>query len=175
MRREWRLHVLPPVGAACAGRTKPPGDTQSGREIHGVLRKRAFPAEGDCRPSVSAFPGAGERGAGGSGASPAHRRASEANLKVERLAQPISRPEHQRAARRDGAEQGESGASPAHRRVSEANLKVERFGEKAEWPFRKISRPKHRNVPKGHYGAQAEGERSEPGGRAFWRKGHSVA
>ena len=85
MRREWRLHVLPPVGAACAGRGKPPGDMQSGREIHGVLRKRAFPAEGDCRLSVSAFRGAGERGAGGSGASPAHRRASEANLKVERF------------------------------------------------------------------------------------------
>ena len=138
MRREWMLHVLPPVGAACAGRTKPPGDMQSGREIHGVLRKRAFPAEGDCRLSVSAFPGAGERGAGGSEASPAHRGASEANLKVERLAQPISRPEHQRAARRDGAQQGGSEASPAHRRVSEANLKVERFGEKAiAWPFRK--------------------------------------
>ena len=125
MRREWMLHVLPPVGAACAGRIKPPGDMQSGREIHGVLRKRAFPAEGDCRLSVSAFPGAGERGAGGSEASPAHRRASEANLKVERLAQPISRPEHQRATRRDGA--------------------------------------------------QTEGERSEPEGRAFWRKGHSMA
>ena len=47
-------------------------------------------------------------------------------------------------------------SSPAHRRVSGANLKVERFGEKAEWPFRKISRPKHRNVPKGHFDAQAE-------------------
>ena len=47
-------------------------------------------------------------------------------------------------------------SSPAHRRVSGANLKVERFGEKAEWPFRKISRAEHRNVPKGHFGAQAE-------------------
>ena len=54
-------------------------------------------------------------------------------------------------------------------------LELERFGEKAEWPFRKISRAEHRNVPKGHFGAASEGERSEPGGRAFWSKGHSMA
>ena len=48
---------------------------------------------------------------------------------------------------------GGSEASPAHRRESEANLKVERFGEKAEELFRKISRPEHRNVLNGHFGA----------------------
>ena len=80
-----------------------------------------------------------------------------------------SRPEHRNVPKEHfGAQQGGSEASPAHRRASEANLKVERFEEKAiAWPFRKKSRPEHRNVPKEHFGAQTEGERSEPGGRAF--------
>ena len=49
------------------------------------------------------------------------------------------------------------------RRVSAANLEVERFGAKSTvYSLRKISRPEHRNVPKGRYGAKAQGERSEP-------------
>ena len=47
------------------------------------------------RPSRSARV-VGERGAGGSEASPAHRRASEASLEPERLAKPISPAEHRR-------------------------------------------------------------------------------
>ena len=45
-------------------------------------------------------------------------------------------------------------SAPCTRRVRAANLEVERFGEKAEELFRKISRPKHRNVPKGRFGAK---------------------
>ena len=147
MRREWMLHVLPPVGAACAGRTKPPGDMQSGREIHGVLRKRAFPAEGDCRLSVSAFPGAGERGAGGSEASPAHRRASEANLKVERFEEKaIAWPFRKKADRNTGMFR--RSISVRRRRVSEANLEVERLAQP-------ISRPEHQRAAR-RDGAQSE-------------------
>ena len=58
-------------------------------------------------------------------------------------------------------------SSPAHRRP--------RSGWSSSVSACRISRAEHRNVPKGHFGAQAEGERSEPEGRAFWRKGHSVA
>ena len=79
------------------------------------------------------------------------------------------------------------------RRVSEANLEHERFG--AEVPvglLRKISHAEHRNLLKEGFGAEtenkptgkaqrngrtvrgSEGERSEPGGRAFWRKEYGV-
>ena len=60
-------------------------------------------------------------------------------------------------------------------------LKLERFGlpnKPSETPApvwamvrnRKISHAKHRNLLKEGFGAETEGERSEPGGRAFWRK-----
>ena len=89
----------------------------------------------------------------------------------------------------------------AVRRVSGANLEVERFVEKAKWLFRKISRPEHRSSLKSWFGAEtgeelcpspcphpsqegcgppdtyrgvSEGSRSEPGGRAFYRKEYTV-
>ena len=60
-------------------------------------------------------------------------------------------------------------------------LKLERFGlpnKPSETPApvwamvrnRKISHAEHRNLLKEGFGAETEGERSEPGGRAFWRK-----
>ena len=60
-------------------------------------------------------------------------------------------------------------------------LKLESFGlpnKPSETPApvwamvrnRKISHAEHRNLLKEGFGAQTEGERSEPGGRAFWRK-----
>ena len=60
-------------------------------------------------------------------------------------------------------------------------LKLERFGlpnKPSETPApvwamvrnRRISHAEHRNLLKEGFGAQTEGERSEPGGRAFWRK-----
>ncbi len=64
-------------------------------------------------------------------------------------------------------------------------LKLERFGlpnKPSETPApvwalvrnRKISHAEHRNLLKEGFGAQTEGERSEPGGRAFWRKEYGV-
>ena len=54
------------------------------------------------------------------------------------------------------------GKAPRTRRVSAANLKHVRFGEKSiVCSFRKISHAEHRNVPKGRFGAKAQGERSE--------------
>ena len=60
-------------------------------------------------------------------------------------------------------------------------LKLERFGlpnKPSETPApvwamvrnRRISHAEHRNLLKEGFGAETEGERSEPGGRAFWRK-----
>ena len=60
-------------------------------------------------------------------------------------------------------------------------LKLERFGlpnKPSETPApvwamvrnRRISHAEHRNLLKEGFGAQTEGERSEPEGRAFWRK-----
>ena len=73
----------------------------------------SYPVECAFRlPVRSRSSGAGERGAGGSEASPAHRRESEANLKVERfgekaeeLFRKISRPEHRNVLKKHfGAE-----------------------------------------------------------------------
>ena len=97
-------------------------------------------------------------------------------LKLERFGlpnKPSGTPAHRRWV---GAEsENKPCATPAQlkelsrcevtRRASAANLEVERFGEKAEELFRKISRPEHRNVPKGRFGAKS------PVGRAqrTWR------
>ena len=67
------------------------------------------------RPSRSARV-VGERGAGGSEASPGPPEAAK-RLEPERLAKPISPAEHRRT----------EGGSVRHRRVSEANLEPERL------------------------------------------------
>ena len=158
MRREWMLHVLPPVGAACAGGGKPPwGYAErkgnpwrapkesfsrrgglppvclriSGGRREGCRGERSFPRppEGEqSEPEGRAFRRKGHSMAFSKKAdrntgmfrrsiSVRSRRVSEANLKVERLAQPISRTEHQHAVRRDGAKSANKpGGTPAHRR-----------------------------------------------------------
>ena len=55
--------------------------------------------------------------------------------------------------------------------MSGANLEVERLS------FSSISRPKHRSSSKSWFGAETEGERSEPEGRVFrliYRKEYTV-
>ena len=71
------------------------------------------------------------------------------------------------AARRAG--------SVRHRRVSEANLEHERLGsESTVCSLIPISHAEHRNVPKEHFGAQTEGERSEPEAWALQRRQRSA-
>ena len=68
-----------------------------------------------------------------------------------------------------GAGEGGAGGSeapPAHRRP--------RSGWSSSVSACRISRAEHRDVLKKHFDAASEGERSEPGGRAFWSKEYCV-
>ena len=49
-----------------------------------------------------------------------------------------------------------------------------RWTRPKRWSCPPMSRPEHRDVLKKHSGAASEGERSEPGGQAFWSKEYCV-
>ena len=110
---------------------------------------RQLPLRGAFESVRPASGGRWERGCRGSDSSPAGNVPRRGKMMCGFCAVAAS---PQSAAAANGEETGERCGV---RRVSEANLEVVRFGEKSTvYSFRKISRPEHWNVPRGHSSAE---------------------